>query len=145
LTDPRGGERTRHPFLELLRTCLLLDCQGWHDQLDVTALRRDPAFRLAVSERRGDSPLRPGGNEPDGLCSQPTLSRLLHALGMDANRRGLAEVFLAWAEREVRARPRGLSEATVDLDSLALEVHGHQLGSAYNGHYRVRCFHPIIA
>ncbi|HZD05323.1 MAG TPA: transposase, partial [Longimicrobiales bacterium] len=29
-------------------------------------------------------------------------------------------------------------------DSLPAEVHGQQPGSAYNGHYGCRCFHPLI-
>ena len=32
----------------------------------------------------------------------------------------------------------------LDLDSLPIEVHGHQPGSAYNGHYRLRCYHPLV-
>ena len=32
----------------------------------------------------------------------------------------------------------------MDLDSLPLEVHGHQAGSAVNGYYGYRCFHPLI-
>src|SRR5437667_2410630 len=34
---------------------------------------------------------------------------------------------------------------TVDLDSLPIEVEGHQPGSAYNGHYHTRVYHPLIA
>jgi hypothetical protein len=33
----------------------------------------------------------------------------------------------------------------VDLDSLPVEVHGHQPGSQYNGHYHARIFHPLVA
>jgi hypothetical protein len=29
-------------------------------------------------------------------------------------------------------------------DSLPYEVHGHQPGSARNGHYRTRCYHPLV-
>ena len=34
---------------------------------------------------------------------------------------------------------------TIDVDSLPIEVHGHQAGSAYNGHYHARIFHPLVA
>jgi len=143
LTDPRDAARTRHPFVELVRTRVLALAQGWRDQDDVSLLRDDPAFRLAVSRRRGDSPLRkPLGNDPEGLCSQPTLSRLMRTLGTEANRAGLGAIL-----RMIVAPILGMGrkEITVDLDSLPYEVHGHQPGSAWNGHYRTRCYHPIVA
>jgi hypothetical protein len=59
-----------HPFLELVRTRLFTLIQGWGDQNDVALLHADPALRLAVSERRGDRPLRtPDARLPEGLCS----------------------------------------------------------------------------
>lgn len=39
----------------------------------------------------------------------------------------------------------GRKEITLDLDSFPHEVHGHQPGTAYNAHYRTRCFHPLVA
>lgn len=106
-------------------------------------LRNDPVFRLSVSERRGDAPLRASdGEAPEGLCSQPTLSRLMEALGSPENRAGLGEILISWAESKLFRHRR--EELTLDLDSLPLEVHGHQPGSAYNGHYGVRCYHPLV-
>lgn len=145
LCDARDAARTEHPYAELLRTWLLLDAQGWSDQLDVSQLRDDPLFRLAVSTRRGQRPLRPTeGREPDGLCSQPTLSRLLQALAVAGNRAGLGDVLLAWAERQLRRAGRKRAEETLDLDSVPIVVHGQQPGSAYNGHYHARCYHPVL-
>lgn len=143
LKDVRDPSRTRHPFLELIRTRILALAQGWRDQNDVGLLRDDPAFRLAVSERRSDSPLRePEGNVPDGLCSQPTLSRLMSELAGSENRKGLG---LMLRQIVVPFLRPFCSEITVDLDSVPYEVHGHQPGSAYNGHYGVRCYHPLVA
>jgi len=39
----------------------------------------------------------------------------------------------------------GRKEITLDLDSFPHEVHGHQPGTAYNAHYKARCFHPLVA
>ncbi len=143
LRDPRDPTKVIHPFAELLRTALLLRAHGWADQEDVDLLRRDPVFRLAVSRRRGDAPLRASdGEAPEGLCSQPTLSRLMEALASPANRAGMGEILLRWGERKLMRQE--LDEVTLDLDSLPLLVHGHQPGSAYNGHYRVRCYHPLV-
>ena len=146
LTDGRDSRRATHPWVELLRTTVLLQAQGWSDQDDVTGLRDDPVLALAVSGRRGQRPVRPAqGREPEGLCSQPTLSRVYATLSTPANREALGELLRATAER--RAGPRGgrrLREVTVDLDSLPVEVHGEQPGSAYNGHYGMRCYHPLV-
>jgi hypothetical protein len=148
LIDPRERGLVTHPFIELLRTVVLTQAQGWSSQRDVDLLRRDPAFRLAVSKRRGERPLLPRREEvrePDGLASQPTLSRLMAALSEEQNRERLLRVLCTWAAHRAglsAASPR--KELTLDLDSLPIEVHGHQAGSAYNGHYKETCFHPLI-
>jgi hypothetical protein len=146
LTDPRVTGRIKHPQIELLRTALLLLAQGWSEQSDVSLLREDPALRAAVSNRRGQWPLREAvGREPEGLCSQPTLSRLHQDLGTRQNRAGLRSVLLDGGESRLHPRGRARrSETTLDLDSVPYEVHGHQPGSARNGHYQVRCYHPLV-
>jgi len=143
LDDPRDPAKVCHSFLELLRTRLFMLAQGWADQNDVALLHADPALQLAVSERRGDRALRtPEAHVPDGRCSLPTLSRLPRTLATDRNRAGLGEILRAFA-RPFLALPR--DEATLDLDSVPQTVHGHQPGSAYNHHYGVRCYHPLVA
>lgn len=148
LRDGRAAERVRHPFAELLLTDLLLRAQGWTDHSDATLLRQDPLLRLAVSERRGEAPVRgaKGRRTPDGLASQPTLSRFLATLAEEENRAALGRALLALTKRRLGLR-RGqwLGEAIVDMDSLPIEVYGHQPGTAYNGHYRLRCYHPLVA
>lgn len=146
LTDPRDPSRVTHPFAELLRMHLLLLAQGFSDHVDVNALRRDPILRLAVSDRRGQRPLREAeGREPEGLCSQPTLSRLLGTLATAENRSGLGKVIRDGSARRMGLHPgMRLAELTLDLDSLPREVFGHQPGSAWNGHYRRRCYHPLV-
>jgi hypothetical protein len=146
LRDPRDAARVKHPFLELLRTAVLMLAQGWSNQADAKLLRADPALRLAVSSRRGQRPLREAvDREPEGLCSQPTLSRLAQDLGMPENVSGLGAILLDAAEQRRAPRPgERYRETTLDLDSLPREVFGQQPGSAWNGHYRMRCYHPIV-
>lgn len=146
LTDLRVPGQVIHPHVELVRTALLLLAQGWSGQSDVSLLRADPALRTAISCRRGQRPLREAaGREPEGLCSQPTLSRLHQDLGTRENRAGLCRMLLDGAERRMESQGQTrLPETTLDLDSLPYEVHGHQPGSARNGHYRVRCYHPLL-
>lgn len=154
LHDPRDQDLITHPFSELLRTSLLMLAQGWRDQDDADHLRDDPVMRLAVSNRRGVAPLQsPPENcqdekrEPDGLASQPTLSRLVKALSSERNRAVLRSSLLELASRRIRAmnnghRPRYL---TIDVDSIPIEVSGHQPGSEYNAYYQGRVYHPIVA
>jgi hypothetical protein len=147
LTDTRRKDLITHPLDELLRTALILLAQGWRDQDDVDNLRHDPALRMAVSSRRGVSPLLSTGRNPEGLASQPTLSRMLAMLSTKDNRAVLRECLLTCAARRLKAMRQGhrLRYVTVDIDSLPVEVHGHQPQSEHNGHYHARIYHPLIA
>lgn len=160
LTDPRNPDLITHPQVELLRTRLYLIAQGHRDGDDADRLGLDPAFRLAVSQRRGTAPLaEPDAEHPDGqphaLASQPTLSRLLATLAGEGNRRVLRRSLLESARRHLHARrqhatrrggaPQRLRHGTLDLDSYAVVVHGRQPGANYNGHYQEICYHPLAA
>lgn len=147
LEDTRRQDLITHPLNELLRTALILLAQGWRDQDDADNLRHDPALRMAVSSRRGASPLLTTGRDPEGLASQPTLSRLLAMLSTKENRAVLGECLLTCAARRLNAMRQGhrLRYVTVDIDSLPIEVHGHQPQSEHNGHYHARIYHPLIA
>jgi hypothetical protein len=158
LADHRDPDLITHPLSELVTTSLLLLGQGWRDQDDADTLRHDPVLRLAVSERRGIAPLETRPREegtplaknpsvPDGLASQPTLSRLVRMLSTPENRAVLRGALLECAARRLRAMRGGhrFRYLTIDIDSLPIEVHGHQPGSEYNGHYHTRIFHPLIA
>lgn len=149
LVDPRRPELITHPQIELLRSHLLLLAQGWQDQDDADLHRHDPVLRLATSQRRGIGPLdspAEGERLPDGLASQPTLSRLVRALSAESQRLVLREGLLETFARRLRAtRGHRLRYITLDVDSLPVEVHGQQEGSRHNGHYGVRCYHPLVA
>lgn len=157
LEDSRRPDLITHPLKELLTTSLLLLAQGWRDQDDADVLRDDPVFRLAASGRKGISPLESRPTEerarnrnpdvPDGLASQPTLSRTEGMLSTHHNSTVLREGILEFAARRIKAgrnghRPRYL---TIDIDSVPVEVHGHQPLSEYNGHYHANIYHPLIA
>ena len=143
LHDPRQPHLVCYPLADLLRTMLVLFAQGWRDQDDADALRLDPTLRLAVAGARGTTPLAEGAH----LASQPTLSRLLDILTLEANRPVLREALAELAARRLRAERGGrrLRHLTIDIDGLPVEAHGAQPGSAWNGHYRQRMYHPIIA
>ena len=147
LVDHRKQAQVTHPLYELMLSRILLLAQGLQDQDDADRLRDDPAFRLAVSERGGDRALLPPkhAQEPDGLASQPTQSRTTAMLGSEMNRRGLArnlcDMSCERMRRQVGRRPRII----LDVDSFPHETYGSQEGTAYNGHYRMEGYHPLIA
>lgn len=157
LTDRRNQALITHPMIEMVTSMVCLYALGWQDQDDADALRDDPAFRLSVSSRRGTSPLEQREPEerlrnrnpehPDGLASQPTMSRLLDSLASESNSDVLRESLLELASRRLRSGRRGhrIRYLTLDIDSIPIEVHGQQFGAEYNGHYHATVFHPLIA
>jgi hypothetical protein len=67
-------------------------------------------------------------------------------LSSEGNRTTLRQSLLEVAARRTQAmRGHRLRHLTVDVDSLPIEVHGHQPGSEYNGHYHARIYHPLVA
>jgi hypothetical protein len=148
LEDPRDAGRITHPLMELVRTNVLLLAQGWRDQDDADELRQDAALKLAVSGRKSTGPLSKVEGQPQGLASQPTQSRLMGILAREKNEQALREALAVMAGRRLRAGQKEgqkLKQTTVDVDSLPAEVHGQQPGSAYNGHYHARIYHPLVA
>jgi hypothetical protein len=157
LEDPRNAALITHPLSELVATRLCLLALGHRDQDDADAFRSDAALKLAVSERRGTSPLEHEPDElgrvprnpevPHGLPSQPTLSRLTAVLAEEDNRAWLREELLATPARVSRFENGGRRRqtVTVDVDALPISVEGQQPGSAYNGHYRQRMYYPLVA
>ena len=143
LFDPRDADKVTYPLADLLRTVLLLLGQGWRDQDDADALRHDAGLRLAASGARGTTPL----SGETHLASQPTLSRLIAVLSTPENRAVLHEAIIELAGRRLRGMRGGHRHRylSIDVDSLPIEVHGHQPGSAWNGHYHQRMYHPLVA
>ena len=142
LTDPRRQEDVVHDLGSLIRTSVLLAAQGWRDHDDADALRDDPALRLAVSSAAGQTPLM----RARGLPSQPTLSRFAAIMAAPANRSVLREAVLELGARGARAERGGRrpERLTLDVDSMPIEVHGHQPKAEWNGHYHGRIYHPLI-
>ncbi len=81
------------------------------------------------------------------LASQPTLSRPIALPSTPANRTVLHEAITELAGRRFRGLRGGHRQRylTIDVDSLPIEVHGHQPGSAWNSHFHQRTYHPLVA
>jgi hypothetical protein len=139
LHDERNADLLEHSLEELLRTAIFLPALGRGDQDDVDQLRGDKVLRVAISDLRGAKVV------DDVLPSQPTLSRFQRMLAEDDNRAALRGSLLDCVIRRHRCQREAVPErAVIDVDSFPVEVHGHQYGSAYNGHYHVDMYHPIL-
>lgn len=141
ILDPRDSRRIRYGIDDLIRERVFAMALGYSAQDDLDRLAHDPAFRLAVWNRAGDQVVA------ERLASQPTQSRLIDILtnntaNIEALRSGLA----GGIERHILASGgRRVRNATVDIDSFPIEVHGQQYGANYNGYYRKTVYHPQVA
>ena len=133
-----GRRASRHSLSELLRTAIYLPALGYRHQSDADHLRSDPALRMAVSDYRG------AGSVRRPLTSQPTLSRFVHQLSEGANPQHLSRALVTSSLSGLHLVRTERYGHTLDVDSFPIPAHGTQGGSAYNGHYRQRCFHPLL-
>lgn len=140
--DPRDPAKTRYSMSELLRQRLYALIQRHSAQDDLDALAHDVAMKLAVWDR-------PGSRVADErLASQPTHSRLIDTLAAaKANRQALRQALATSILRHQRAAgpDHAVRRGTLDIDSFPIAVCGRQAGAAYNGYYRDRIYHPLVA
>ena len=140
--DPRQQNLIRYKLSELIRERVYALAMGYSAQDDVDRLAHDPAFRMAVWDRPGDSVL------DERLASQPTQSRLLQILSGDIhNLNALRDGLCESVHRHLRVtgKDQRVMRGTIDLDSFPIEVHGQQQGGNYNGHYQCTAYHPLVA
>ena len=112
----------RHTLAEMIRFRALLIAAGHPDADDCDALRRDPAFKMAVG--------RLPENGPD-LCSQPTMSRLENLPGTIALKRMMAAMVNLFCD----SFPEPPRRIVLDIDDTEDRVHGGQ---------QPRCSTPIM-
>ncbi len=106
---------------------------GYEDLNDAARVSADPTFRLIGSQKNWDR----GAALTSRLHSFET-----ELLASEENLLGLMAV-----NRELvgQAETQDDSDRVVlDMDSTESPVHGHQEGSAYNGHFESVCYHPLL-
>jgi hypothetical protein len=133
LTEGRGGKNIRHRLLGLLRQAVYGRLAGYEDVNDADRLARDPAMRAIVG--------REGLERPAASTSQ--MGRFeTEWLTTDTNLEALTDLSGAWIDRvHGRRPPDGI---ILDLDSSESPTYGAQEGSAWNGHFRCACYHPLF-
>ena len=133
LSDSRHGLNTQFSLADLLRQSLYSRLAGYEDLNDAVRVSADPTFRLIGSPKRWDR----------GAALTSTLHWFeTELLSQEENLVGLRAVnreLLAQAEMATRA-----DRIVLDMDSSESPVHGAQEGSAYNGHFKSVCYHPLF-
>jgi hypothetical protein len=128
--DPRARNQIVHSLASLIRFRMLMIASGYEDGNDATALRSDPAFKLAEG-------MLPSG--PD-LASQSTISRLENQPGtLSLMRMGRAFIDLYCA-----SYARVPKRIVLDIDDTFDTVHGGQQLRLFNAHYDEYGFQPIV-
>src|SRR4051812_27775492 len=133
LGEGRRGKNIRHQLLGLLRQAVYGRLAGYEDVNDAERLARDPAMRAIVG-RAGTDRLAASGSE---------MGRFETGwLATEANLAALADLTGAWIDRVHQRRPP--DGIILDMDSSESPTFGQQEGSAYNGHFRCTCYHPLF-
>jgi hypothetical protein len=133
LAEGRRGKNIRHRLLGLLRQAVYGRLAGYEDVNDAERLARDPAMRAIVGReglgRSAASSSEMGRFETEWLSSE-------------ANLAALTDLSAAWIDRvHGRRPPDGI---ILDMDSSESPTYGEQEGSAWNGHFRCTCYHPLF-
>lgn len=142
LYDPRDPELIRYHTDELLRERIFSRVLGYNVEDAVDLLAQDPAMRIATWNRPGERVLE------ERSASQPTQTRLTDTLSnYKQNLEVLRSALGDWVARHLHASGGGhaVMRGTLDIDSLPITVHGAQQGAAYNGYYKEKIYHPIVA
>src|ERR671913_304490 len=133
LAEGRRGKNIRHRLLGLLRQAVYGRLAGYEDVNDADRLARDPAMRAIVGReglgRLAASTSQMGRFETEWLATEANLAALAALSG-------------TWIDRVHQRRPP--DGIILDMDSSESPTHGEQEGSAWNGHFRCTCYHPLF-
>lgn len=131
LPDNRAQHLVIHSRKEQIRQRIFGIALGYEDQDDATTLRHDPLLRLACDR---------APNDDRGLSSQPSLSRLEHAVST-------RDVVLLQRELEaewVESLPDDTTIVVLDMDATDDPTHGQQPLSFFHGHYNQSMYFPLL-
>ncbi len=130
IDDPRNQNQIAHTLAATIQFRMLMIASGYEDGNDATALRSDPAFKLAQG-------VLPSG--PD-LASQATISRLENLPDI----RSLLRMEQALIDFYCASYTRVPKRIVLDLDDTFDAVHGGQQLRLFNAHYDEYGFQPIV-
>lgn len=131
LSETREPRRIRHSRQEQVRQRIFQIALGYEDCNDADPLRQDPMLKTVCDRTPRD---------PQGLSSQPTLSRFENAQKGQALRR-LLEFF---EDSYVASLPVDTQQVILDIDSTDDETHGAQQLSFFSGFHGHSMYHPLL-
>jgi hypothetical protein len=132
LSEARANNR-RHDLAGLLRQSVYARLAGYEDVNDQEALSRDPAMRAVIGRKALEA----------NAASSATVARFeTEILAAEDNLEALSLINGAWVARAMHVTKA--KKVILDMDSSVSPVHGQQEGSAYNGHFLTRCYHPLF-
>jgi hypothetical protein len=133
IKDGRTGRNISHELTGLLRQSVYARLAGYEDVNDHERLFQDPAMRAVIGRKALER----------SAASSQTVSRFeTETLATHENVGALAAINHAWVSKAMRST--GTKKVILDMDSSEFPVHGNQEGSAYNGHFCSRCYHPLL-
>jgi hypothetical protein len=131
MKDKRTGRNIQHDMTNLLRQSVYSRLAGYEDVNDAHRLSVDPVMRAVTGKKKN-------------AASANTVGRFeTEILPQKKNLKGLSEINGSWAERAMERTSN--RRIILDMDSSDSPVHGEQEGSAYNGHFRCNCYHPLFS
>jgi len=130
MSDRRTGRNIQHDMTNLLRQSVYSRLAGYEDVNDAHRLSVDPVMR-AVTEKKKNA------------ASANTVGRFeTEILPQKKNLEGLSEINGRCVTKAMEKTPH--HRIVLDMDSSESPVYGEQEGSAYNGHFRCNCYHPLF-
>jgi hypothetical protein len=130
MSDGRTGRNIQHNMTNLLRQSVYSRLAGYEDVNDPQRLSIDPVMRAVTGKRKN-------------AASVNTIGRFeTEILALKENIDGLSEINGRWVEKAMEKTSH--QRVVLDMDSSESPVRGEQEGSAYNGHFKCNCYHPLF-
>ena len=133
LEDNRFGKNIQHEMIGLLRQSVYSRLGGYEDTNDAEGLSKDPGMRAVIGARA----LEKAG------ARETTVGRFEKEILLEGNNSGkLDGIIMKWIEKIDSVR--GINKMVLDMDSSESPVYGEQEESVYNGHFGLKCYHPLF-
>ena len=133
LNDTRSGRNIQHDIRALLRQSVYSRLAGYEDVDDAHRLSIDPAMGAITGKLKVHK----------NAASSNTMGRFeAEMLANGENLRSLDKINGRWIKKAMKKTPH--RRIILDIDSSESPVHGEQESSAYNGHFKCNCYHPLF-
>jgi hypothetical protein len=133
MSDGRTGRNIQHDMINLLRQSVYSRLAGYEDVNDAQRLSIDPVMRAVTGKKK----------KKKNAAGVNTIGRFeTEILTLRENIDSLSEINGGWVERAMEKTAH--HRIVLDMDSSESPAHGEQEGSAYNGHFKCNCYHPLF-